>query len=139
VVIGKLDTEKQESLSSVICMEPAIIPIQGVHSPRVLTRIQTKLDLQLTSLQGRIVSEAPRDCAYVIITNSSSEALTVPKATILSIAEEISEIIVDKINRGQSSFDFPTESHSGEKNKALFQKLLKGKLDHLPPHERQLI
>ena len=47
---------------------------------------------------------------------------------------------MDKINReGQSSFDVPPESHSCEKNKALFQKLLKGKLDHLPPHERQLI
>jgi len=45
----------------------------------------------------------------------------VPKATVLGIAEEISESIVDKINReGQSSFDVPTESHSCEKNKALF-------------------
>jgi hypothetical protein len=46
---------------------------------------------------------------------------------------------VDKINRGQSSSDVPTESQSCEKEKSLFQKLLKGKLDHLPPHERQLI
>ena len=52
----------------------------------------------------------------------------------------MSESIVDKINReGQSSFDVPPESHSCEKNKALFQKLLKGKLDHIPQHERQLI
>jgi hypothetical protein len=64
----------------------------------------------------------------------------VPKITVLGIAEEISESIVDKINReGQSSFDVPTESHSCEKNKALFQKLLNGKLDHLPSHEIQLI
>jgi hypothetical protein len=75
-----------------------------------------------------------------MITNSSIEALTVPKATDLGIAEETSESILDEINRkGQSSFDVPTESHICEKNKALFQKLLKGKLNHLPPHERQLI
>jgi len=103
-------------------------------------RVQTRSSLQLTSLLVHIVSEAPRNCAYVMITNFSNEGLMVPKATVLGIAEEISETIVDKINReGQSSFDIPTESHNCEKNKALFQKLLKGKLDHLPPHERQLI
>jgi hypothetical protein len=70
----------------------------------------------------------------------SNEALTVTEATVLGIAEEISESSVDKINReGQSSFEVLTESHSCEKHKALFQKLLKWKLDHLPPHERQLI
>jgi hypothetical protein len=72
-----------------------------------------------------------------MIMNFSDEALTVPKATVLGIAEEISEVIVDKINTGgQSSFD---DSHSCEKNKVLFQKLLKGKLDHLPQHKRRLI
>jgi hypothetical protein len=74
-----------------------------------------------------------------MIANFSNKALTVPKATVLGIAEEISESIVDKINREDlSSFDVPTESHSSEKNKTLFQKLLKGKLDNLPPHKRQL-
>jgi hypothetical protein len=39
-----------------------------------------------------------------MITNFSDEALTVPKATVLGIAESI----VDRINReGQSSFDVP--------------------------------
>jgi hypothetical protein len=75
-----------------------------------------------------------------MITNFSDEALTVPKATVLSIADEIFESIVDKINReGQSSFGIPTKSHSCEKNKALFQKILKEKLDHISSHERQLI
>jgi len=55
VVIGKLDTEKGESLPSLTCMEPAMVPIQGVHPARVLTRVQTRSSLQLTSLQGHIV------------------------------------------------------------------------------------
>jgi hypothetical protein len=38
----KIDTEKQESLPSLVCMEPAIVPIQGVHPARVLTRVQTR-------------------------------------------------------------------------------------------------
>jgi len=90
VVIGKVDTEKGESLPSLVCMEPVMVPIQGVHPARVLTRVQTRSRLRLTSLQGHTVSEAPRNCAYVIITNFSNEALTVPKATVLGIAEEIS-------------------------------------------------
>jgi len=68
-------------------MEPATVPIQVVHTARGLTRVQTSSRLQLTLLQGSIVSEAPRDCAYVMIRN---EALTVPKATVLGVAEEIS-------------------------------------------------
>jgi len=86
VVIGKLDTEKGESLPSLICMEPAMVPIHGVHPARVLTRVQTRSSLQLTSLQGHIFSEAPRNCAYEMFTNFSNEALTVPKVTVLGIA-----------------------------------------------------
>ena len=117
-----------------------MVPIQGVYPARVLTRVQTRSSLQLTSPQGHIACEIPRNCAYVMITNFSDLELTVLIATVLSIAEAISEAAVDKINReGQSSFDVPTEAHSCEKNKALFQYLLEGKPDHLPPHERQLI
>jgi len=117
-----------------------MVPIQGIHPARVLTRVQARSSLQQTSPQGCIVCEAPRSCAYVMLTNFSDEALTVPKATVLGIAEEISESIVDKINKvGQSSSNAPNDSSKCGKNKELFQKLLKGKLDHLPPDERQLI
>jgi len=37
-----------------------------------------------------------------MITNFSNETLTVPKATVLGIAEEISESIVDKIKEKAS-------------------------------------
>lgn len=46
---------------------------------------------------------------------------------------------MNKINRGHSSSDVPTDSRSCEKIKALFQKLLQEKLDHLQRNERQLI
>ena len=133
IIMGKLDTAKGESLPPVVCVEPPMVPIQGIHPARVLTRVQARSSLQQTSPQGRIVCEAPRSCAYVMLTNFSDEALTVPKATVLGIAEEISESIVDKINKvGQSSSDAPNDSSKCGKNKELFQKLLKGKLDHLP-------
>jgi len=86
--MGKLDTAKEESIPSVVCVEPAIVPIQGIHPARVLTRVQTRSSLQQTSPQGHIVREAPRNCAYVMLTNFSDVALTVPKATVLGIAEK---------------------------------------------------
>jgi len=138
--MGKLDTAKGESLPPVVCVETDMVPIHGIHPARVLTRVQARSSLQQTSPQGRIVCEASRNCAYVMFTNFSNEALTVPKATVLGVAEEISESVVDKINKvGQSSVNTPSDSSKCGRNKELFQKLLKGKLDHLPPHERQLI
>jgi hypothetical protein len=69
-----------------------------------------------------------------MVTNFSDVALTVPKATVLGIAEEISESTVDKINKqGQPSTNASTEPQNRDKTKALYLKLLKGKLDHLPP------
>jgi len=93
-----------------------MVPTQGIHSARVLTRIQTRSSLQQTSPQGHIVCEAPRNCAYVMLTNFSDEALTVPKATVIGVAEGISESIFDKINKvGQSISNAPAESRNGEK------------------------
>jgi hypothetical protein len=115
----KIRHREGENLPSLNCMETAMVSIQGFHPARVLTRVQTTSSLQLTH---RAHSEAPRNSAHVKITNFNNKALTVPKATVLGIAEEISESIVSKINReGQYNFNVPTESHSCEKNKALFR------------------
>jgi hypothetical protein len=37
-----------------------------------------------------------------MIANVSAEALTIPKATVLGIAEEVSESVVNKINADES-------------------------------------
>jgi len=96
-----------------------MVPIQGIHPARVLTRVHTRSSLQQTSPQGHIVCETLRNWAYVMPTNFSDEALTVPKATVLGVAEGISESIVDKINKvGQSSYNASTESRNGEKTRS---------------------
>jgi hypothetical protein len=62
----------------------------------------------------------------------SDEVLTLPKATILGVAEEVSESIVDKNNPGtETNLTEPTEPPRKRKNEALYEKLLRGKLDHL--------
>jgi hypothetical protein len=60
-----------------------------------------------------------------------------PKATVLGVAEEISEELVDAINTKETAnTEFPTKQGTNDK---LYQKLLVDKLDHLDPREKQLI
>jgi hypothetical protein len=54
--------------------------------------------------------------------------LTIPKATVLGVAEGVSESIVDNIDSENGS---PTRPLRKKKNEALYRKLLEGKVDHL--------
>jgi hypothetical protein len=75
-----------------------------------------------------------------MLANFSDEELTVPKATILGVAEEISESLVDKINsRSEVNSTEPRKPPRKRKNEVLYNKLLKGKLYHLTPEDRQHI
>jgi hypothetical protein len=75
-----------------------------------------------------------------MITNFSDEPLTVPKSTVLGIAEEMSEALVKKINpAGECDAKLPIKPPRKGKNEALYRKLLRGKLDHLSLEDRQKI
>jgi len=87
--------QKGESLPSLICTEPTMVPIQSVH-PASTHASTNKVELT-ADVTTRPNSEVPRNCAFVMITNFSNEALMVSKATVLGTAEEISESVVDKI------------------------------------------
>ena len=80
--------------------------------------------------------EVPRNCAYVMVANFTSEELVISKATILGVVEEISETLVDCIN---ADSDQPTKPCRKRRNEALYQNLLHGKLDHIHPEERQIL
>jgi hypothetical protein len=73
-----------------------------------------------------------------MLPNVSREELTLPKATVLGIAEEISEEIVDGINK-EKPVNTKTSAKTAAKNQDLYRKLLAGKLDHLNLREKQLI
>jgi hypothetical protein len=62
-----------------------------------------------------------------MVANFTNEALTLPKVTVLGIAERISESLVDRIN---SDSDLPTKP-CRKKNEALYRKFLQKKLEHL--------
>ena len=63
-----------------------------------------------------------------------------PKHTVLGVAQQVSEALIDKINAGdESDINSPTRPPRKRKNEALYEKLLPGKLDHLTSEDRRHI
>jgi len=75
-----------------------------------------------------------------MIANFSGEELTIPKATVLDVAEEITEELVDKINAEDTpKSDLVNDRQRKRRSKLLYRKLLLGKLDLLSEEEKQVI
>jgi hypothetical protein len=75
-----------------------------------------------------------------MLANFSDQTLTVAKSTVLGIVEEASEALIDRVNqRKEPDSDRPQKPQRKKKNKALYRKLLNGKLDHLSQEDRELI
>jgi hypothetical protein len=100
VVTAKLDLGKGKEIPSLVCVEPAAVPIQGIISVRALTKVGTRErdSTQLTSPPKQANTDASAINVYVMLANFSHEELTLPKATVLGLAEEVSESLVDQIN-----------------------------------------
>jgi len=94
----------------------------------------------MTSQDGHKQTGRLHSCACVMVANFSDEALTIPKATVLGIAERISESMVAKINtKSEANLIEPAKPPRKRRNETLYYKLLQGKLDHLTQEERESI
>jgi len=68
---------------------------------------------------------ARENSVHVMITIFSEESLTVPKSTVIGVAEQVSEAWVNHVNTGELSKSSVTIKHKEEmKNAALYQRLL---------------
>jgi len=75
-----------------------------------------------------------------MVANFCDEALTIPKKNILGVSVQIAEPLVNRINdKGKSDINSPEKTQRKRKNETLYQKLLQGKLDHLPQEEKHLM
>jgi hypothetical protein len=71
-----------------------------------------------------------------MLANFTNEKLTIPKATALGVAEELSESLIDSINAGiGKDANLPSKPPRKKRNETVYDKLLSGKLDHLIPDE----
>ena len=89
-----------------MCIEPEHIPIEGVLPARALTRVEcspSKTSL-IKSQAVHMVARSPNTRANVMLANFSDQALTVPKSTVLGIAEEASEPLIDDKSKKRTKF-----------------------------------
>jgi hypothetical protein len=75
-----------------------------------------------------------------MLTNFRRQTLTVPKATVLGVAQEVSEDLVGSKNEENvSDVSGPVKPPRERKKKLLYEQLVQGKLEHLKPEERRQI
>jgi len=101
VVKGKLENEQEQEPPTLVCIEPAHIPIEGVLPARALKHVEcSPIKTSLTTSRAdQKAARSPNTSAYVMLANFSDQTLTVPKSTVLGIAEEASEPLIDRMNQ----------------------------------------
>jgi len=121
-----------------VCVEPAQIAIEGIFSARALSRVEpgTQEPSRVTSPGSHTATQASNSCVLLMVANFSDESLTIPKKTVLGVAEQNPEPLVNSTSTESKSDTSPTKSRRKRKNEALYQKLLHGKLDHLSQEEK---
>jgi len=135
-VTGIVEPGKEQKLPPLVCIEPDQIPIEGILPARVLSRVEQPEHV-MTSQGDHKPTGRLHSCECVMVANFIDEALTIPKAIVLGIAEGISESLVDKINaKSETNLTEPAKPPRKRRNETLYNKLLQGKLDHLTPEER---
>ena len=103
-------------------MEPAQILIEGKLPARALSLVESNAHepsrvIFQSSRSERVV---PSYCAYIKLVNFSNEPLVVPKVTVLGVAEEISESLVDRINpKCKSGLDTHQLNRTGKRKMKL--------------------
>jgi hypothetical protein len=125
-VLGNVQGGNSENSSYLLCVEPANVPIEGICVARVLTRPSVEIhknqpvgksalstsctqlnihspevphDLTVTKqLDGTPEIRYPPDSVTLMIVNFSDEELTLPKGTMLGVAQEISENLVVSVS-----------------------------------------
>ena len=124
IVTGIVDSGKEQKLPPLVCIEPVQIPIGGILAARALSRVEQS-EHSMTSRDAHSPTGRLRSCACVMLANFSDETLTVPNATVLGIAERISESLVEKINvRSEAKLNEPAKPPRKRKNEILYDKLL---------------
>jgi hypothetical protein len=170
-VLGKvLGGGNSRNPPCLLCVEPAHVPIEGICVARVLTRPSVKVHgsqparksallagcTQLNSHAPDVTHDSkvseqqdcnfetgyPSDSVMLIVVNFSEEKLTLPKGTILGIAQGISENLVVSVS-DEEIVDKGTEqtffSGSNKEVSKGFKKYVDGKLAHLSRAEKEVI
>ena len=116
---GRPEIEKGVSLPSLVCVEHALIPIQGGFPARDLTRVEKFIPQpsKVTSQPGCVETGATVNRSHLMTENGSDEPLTTPKPTFIGISETASEARVNLVNTGgESGAESPTVRRRKRRN-----------------------
>jgi hypothetical protein len=150
VVLGKLEIPKRQEPPELVCVEPTQIPVQGIGSARTLACVVTGATDRAKRQRDENATSAISCCrgrtsavVHIMVANFSEEAVVFPKATVIGIAEEISEGLVASVNEGT---DFEPQLDSEDRKKdgssqstEKFKKFVAEKLAHLTPREKSVL
>jgi hypothetical protein len=100
IFTAKLEATNKKGNPPLVCIEPATVPIQGLIVARALFRLGSigRDAGQLTLNLAQAITASSARSVQVMLANYSREELTLPKATVLGVAEGISEQLVDAMN-----------------------------------------
>jgi hypothetical protein len=122
-----VESGKEQKLPPLICIEPVQTPIEGILPARAVSQVE-QLERGMMSRDDRNPTETLHSCACAMLANFSDEAITIPKTTVLGIAEGISESLVGKINvRSEANSTEPAKPPRKRNNETLHNKHLQGK------------
>ena len=111
-------------------MEPTQIPIEGIIYAYALSRVMSGAPepSQVTSQDGHTVTSASNDRAYCMNTNFSEEALIIPKVTVLGIAGQVPEPLVDNKRKEPRKFRSTNKATKKEQERSPLSQIITRKI-----------
>ena len=98
--MAKLEFEKEREPPILVCMETAQFRIEGIFPACSLTRVGSNIheSRHVTPRADRAEIQCSNASAHVLLSNFNEENLTIFKATILGITEEVVEHLMIRLN-----------------------------------------
>jgi hypothetical protein len=93
LIVGRIELPKRRCKPDLVCIEPALILLEGVLAARTLSQ----------SSQEISETDTPKKYVHVMVANFRQEELVLPKATVLGVAEEVTAGLVAAINDGRKA------------------------------------
>jgi hypothetical protein len=103
MVVGRVEFRKLRQRPELVCAEPAQLPFEGVLAARGVSPVlpEHSCSAGVTSRRvdtGQLRGSGARQYVHVMLVNFSQEEITITKATVLVVAEEISPNLVAAVN-----------------------------------------
>jgi hypothetical protein len=107
LVRARVEFPKGRERPRLVCIEPAQLPVEGLLVARALSRLvqpppnprsESRVSTVVEPAENQFRRASPHSFVHIVLTNFAREEVVLPKATVVEIAEEISEALVAAIN-----------------------------------------